>query len=169
MLADPASRRGIPLIRAQALKREAQAAAHSAYKARNLGTQGPLSADDLMDEAVAKGLQKAIEHRVGRVAPVNRRTQSRIGVDRMVSDAMGREGNTLGLGGMRDLIAVGAGGGLGATVGAPVEGATVGFLLRLLSAPGTGSRTAILMNDAARLGMPPQLLRLLTVRGQDQP
>ena len=153
-------RSGIPLSRAQELKQTAQTSAQGAYRAKDRGVAKELGAEDLLDEATAKGLRQAIERRVPDVAPINRQTQSLIGVDRMLTDALGREGNTLGVGGMRDLIAAGAGGGLGSAVGMPAEGVAAGLLLRLLSAPGTGSVGAIGLNELSKLPHA-QLLRLL--------
>lgn len=152
---------GIPLTRAQQLKRTAQTAASGAYRAQQRGVKTELSPDDLLDEAVAKGLRGAIERRVPAVAPVNARTQSQIGVDRMVNDALSREGNTLAINGLRDLGAIGGGAGLGAAVGAPGTGLGAGLLLKLLSTPSTGSHAAILAHDAARLGLPTHVLRAL--------
>jgi hypothetical protein len=106
-------------------------------------------------------LRKGVEARVPAVEPVNAHTQSLIGVDRMVSDATSREGNTLAVNGLRDLAAIGGGAGLGSLAGAPGAGAAVGLLLKLLSTPSTGSRAAIWANDAARMGLPTHILRAL--------
>jgi hypothetical protein len=151
------------LTRAQALKREAQEQAQAAYKARDLGNKTVLSADDLLNEATAKGLRKGVESRAPQVGPINAQTQARLGVDRMVSDAVSREGNTLAINGLRDVAAIGGGAGLGSLAGAPGAGAVGGLLLKLLSTPSTGSRAAILANDAARLGIPEHVLRALMV------
>ena len=159
---------GIDLSRAQELKRTAQTAAQGAYKARNLGVQKELGANDLLDEAVARGLRGGIERRVPDVIPINAQTQSRIGVDRMVGDAVGREGNTLAVSGLRDLATIGGGAGLGSVVGEPATGAAIGLLVKLLSTPSTGSHAAILANDAARMGIPQQALRALMASSRER-
>lgn len=161
---------GIELERAQQLKRAAQDAANAGYRQAERGTVKEVGADTLLDKDVARGFRKAIEQRVPAVGPVNRRTQSLVGARSVLDDALSREGNTLASGGMRDAIAIGGGAALGSMAGTPEGGAGAGLLLRLLSAPNTGSRAAILMNDAARLGIPAHLLRLLMMgkRTQEQ-
>jgi hypothetical protein len=152
---------GIEIPRAQELKRTAQQAASAGYRQAERGAVKEVSADTMLDKDVARGLRKAIEARVPEIAPINQRTQSLMGGAKVLEDATGREGNNLALGGMRDLIAAGAGGGLGSVVGMPAEGAAAGVLLRLLATPSTGSRAAILANDAARMGIPTHVLRAL--------
>jgi hypothetical protein len=156
----------IPLERAQELKNTAQTAASGAYRQLDRGVAKELSPDDLLDKATATGLRKAIEKRVPEIAAVNKRSQSLGGVERMLEASLGREGNTLGVGGMRDVIAAGTGAGLGSMAG-PVGaggGAAAGALLmRLLSAPGTGSKAALGLaraGDAAPT-VTPQMLRVL--------
>jgi hypothetical protein len=151
----------VPLGDAQAIKRKAQEAAQGAYKKMNAGNASQLSGADMAQEAVARGTRKAIERQVPEVAKANALTQSRIGVDRMVSDATSREGNTLMMNGLRDVAAVGAGAGLGSLADAPEAGAGAGLLLRLLSTPSHGSRAAILASEAARLKVPEHALRAL--------
>jgi hypothetical protein len=152
---------GIELPRAQELKRTAQNAASAGYRQAERGTVKEVSADTLLDKDVARGLRSAIEKRIPEIAGVNQRTQALGGARDALEDALGREGNNLALGGMRDLIAAGAGGGLGAAVGMPAQGAAAGLLLRMLATPSMGSRAAILVNDAARLGIPTHVLRAL--------
>jgi hypothetical protein len=161
LLAADAQRGGFDLSRAQELKKTAQKAASAGYRQAERGGVKEVGADTLLDQDVARGFRKAIEQRVPEVAPINQRTQSLVGAQRALDDALSREGNSLALGGMRDLIAAGAGGGLGAAVGAPAEGAMIGLLMRLLATPNVGSRAAILANDAARLGVPTHILRAL--------
>jgi hypothetical protein len=151
----------VPLGDAQAIKRKAQEAAQGAYKARDAGHAAQLGGGDLAQEAVARGTRKAIERQVPGVAEANKLTQSRIGVDRMLSDATSREGNTLMINGLRDVAAVGGGAGLGSLADAPEAGAGAGLLLRLLSTPSHGSRAAILASEAARLKVPEHALRAL--------
>lgn len=132
---------GIPLTEAQELKRAAQDAAAGAYRQLNTGAIGELSANDLTHRAVASGLRRGIEKKVPEVIPINQRTQALGGVRQMVEDAVGRTGNNNVIG-MSDLIGTGIGG-------------LPGLLLsRILNRPASGSLAAILMNDAARLGVP---------------
>ena len=156
--AEPAG--GMELSRAQELKRTAQNAASAGYLQAKRGTVKEVTADTMLDKDVARGLRAAIERRVPDVAGVNQRTQSLGGAASLLEDAVGREGNTHAFGGMRDLIAAGSGGGVGAAFGMPAEGAAIGLLMRLLSSPATGSLAAIGMNEASRLPHG-QLLRLL--------
>lgn len=160
---------GIELPRAQALKRTAQESAHAGYRQAERGTVKEVGADTMLDKDVARGFRSAIEKRIPEIAGVNRRTQSLGGAKDALEDALGREGSNLAAGGMRDLVALGAGGGLGATVDMPAEGAAGGLLLRLLATPNTGSKAAILANEAARLGIPTHALRaLMAYHGQDE-
>lgn len=159
---------GIEIPRAQALKRTAQNSAHAGFRQAERGTVKEVSADTMLDQDVARGLRAAIEKRIPEIAGVNKRTQALGGGKDALEDALGREGNNVALGGMRDLIAAGAGGGLGAAVGMPAQGAAAGLLLRLLATPSAGSRAAILANDAARLGLPEHVLRALMASHQTE-
>jgi hypothetical protein len=69
--------------------------------------------------------------------------------------------------GMRGALAVGGGAGLGSLMGDSKTGAGAGLLLQLLSTPSTGSRAAILANEAKRIPYS-QLLRLLMASHQTQ-
>lgn len=81
--------RGIPLTKAQTLKREAQDMADTAFRAQE---KGAVIKDDVMlaNKAVAKGLRKGIEARVPDVAPVNQRTRDLMGVTKALEDAQTR-------------------------------------------------------------------------------
>jgi hypothetical protein len=142
------------------LKRTAQDSAQAAYKMRDRGATKQLGADDLLDEATARGLRKGIENRAP-VADVNKVTQSRIGVDRMVSDSVGREGNNLAIGGAKEGLAVlgGIGGYLG--TGDTDSAVKLGLLTRLLATPSTGSMVAIGANEVGRSQLIQNALRAL--------
>ena len=154
---------GIPLTRAQALKETAQDAASGAYRKLNRGMSGQLSADDLLDEATAKGLRQAIEGRVPGVAVQNQQTQRLLGGLRALEDAIERSANNNAIGGMRDLIAIGGGAGIGSLTGNTEAGSTAGLLMALLSRPGIGSRAAIGMNRAAQAPLANIIRSLLAV------
>jgi hypothetical protein len=154
----------IPLTRSQALKETAQDAASGAYRARERGLQKQLSADDMLDEAVAKGFRKGIERKVPGVDVQNARTQKLIGGRNAVEDAVEREANNNMLGGGRDWAALLAGiTGTGATGGNPLAGAGAAAAMRMLATPSTGSRIAIGMNEASKLGLDDAVQRALMV------
>lgn len=142
----------IPLTRAQQLKETAQDASSGAYRALERGAQKQLSADDLLDTATARGLRKGIEDRVPEVAAHNQRSQSLIGVNRALEDALEREGNTLGIGGAKDTMAMLAGGGAYAA-GAGPAAIPLAIGTRFMTTPSTGSMAAILLNDASKSGI----------------
>lgn len=92
---------GIPLLRAQDLKSEAQDLASRAYRAQDLGHPiTDLSAAS--DKAMASGLRQGIEARVPGVAGVNAHTQELIGLKRALEDALRR--NVPGVGSIRSLL-----------------------------------------------------------------
>lgn len=162
----------IPLTRAQELKETAQEAASGAYRQIERGGSKQLSADDLLDKATATGLRKGIESRVPGIGAQNARTQELLGVTRALEDATAREANNLGIGGMRDLIAAGAGGALGGAAGGipgAAGGAGAGLLIRMLSTPSMGSRMAIGANEIARLPIDEliRMAQLQSLRGHE--
>lgn len=163
-IVNTASRHGgdIPLTRAQGLKEEAQEAAAGAYRVRDTGAKKQLGADDLLDEAVAKGLRKGIERQVPGVGPQNARTQRLLGGRNAVEDAVEREANNNMVGGMRDIGALIAGFG-GTAVGGPGLGAVGAGIVRGLATPSIGSRVAIGLNEASRLGLDDAVQRALMV------
>lgn len=148
----------IRLTRAQQLKETAQDASSGAYRVMERGGQKQLSADDLLDTAVARGFKGGIERKVPAVASHNQRTQKLLGATRALEDAVERESNNNMLGGGRDWAALGAAG-LGAAGGGPAGAAAAGAAMRLLSTPSTGSRIAIGANELARLPFA-QLIRM---------
>jgi hypothetical protein len=80
---------GIPLTKAQGLKREAQDMADTAFRQQERGAV--IKSDEaLTNKAVAKGFRMAIESRVPGVAPVNQRTRSLMGVSQALDDASTR-------------------------------------------------------------------------------
>lgn len=164
-IAQTASRgTGLQPVRAQALKEEAQDAASGAYRVRERGGAKQLSAEDLLDEATAKGFRKAVETRVPGVGPQNRETQRLLGPLRAVEDAVAREGNNLAVGGGRDWAA-GIGGIGGLMAGGPAGGVVTAAITRALATPSTGSMVAIAAYQAGRLPLD-QLIRVLTIEGQ---
>lgn len=142
---------GTDVVRAQTLKETAQDAASGAYRARDRGATKQLSADDLLDEATAKGFRKSVESRVPGVSAQNRRTQQLLGAKLALESAVERTGSNNAVG-LRDVIALGAGSGAGAIAGGPA-GAIAGTLLtRILQSPRPGSGIAIAMDRLGRLG-----------------
>lgn len=164
---------GIPVPRAQALKRTAQDQAQTAYNTMNRG--GTVrTVDPQMNQAVARGLRSGIEQRVPEVAGVNARTQDLIGLTRALEAAEGRIGNNLPQAiGARGLLGAAAGGGTYAATGDPTLGAMAGAGSLLLSNPGSASNIARLMNRTGRSAqspLAPQALRaaLLALMAGDQ-
>jgi len=166
-----ASRTGgeIPLVRAQELKETAQEASSGAYRAVERGLQKQLSAGDLMNTAVARGLRRGIEDRVPTVAAQNARTQQLLGGKRAVEDAVERETGHAMFGGRRDLAALLAGG-AGMATGGPSRALGAATLMRLLSTPSSGSRLAIGLNEVGRLPIEDATARMLLtlLRERDQ-
>lgn len=152
----------IPLTRAQALKEEAQDAASGAYRAIERGSQKQLSADDLLDKGVATGLRKGIERKVPGVGPQNARTQTLIGAKNALEDAVEREANNNMLGGFRDVAAMTAGL-AGTATGGPALGAGGAAIVRALATPSIGSRAAIGLHEASKLGLDDAMQRALMV------
>lgn len=152
----------IPLTKAQALKETAQDASSGAYRAMERGGQKQLSADDMLDTAVARGLKQGIERKVPGVGLQNARTQSLIGGKNALEDAVEREANNNMLGGMRDIGALVAGIG-GTTVGGPGLGAAGAAMVRGMATPSIGSRVAIGLDDLSRLGLDDAMQRALLV------
>ena len=101
---------GIPLTKAQALKREAQDLADTAYKARDRGAVIN-SMEALTNESQARGLRAAIERRVPAVGPVNARTQELMGVLRGAEHASGTGHVLSRLGGVGAGAVIGSSGG----------------------------------------------------------
>jgi len=152
----------IPLTKAQALKETAQEASSGAYRAMERGGQKQLSADDLLDTAVARGLKQGIERKVPGVQVQNARTQKLLGGTRALEDAVEREANNNMLGGGRDWAALLAGI-TGTAAGSPIGGAMAAGGMRALATPSTGSRIAIGMNEASKLGLDDAVQRALLV------
>lgn len=127
--------KGIPLTRAQELKREAQDLAESAYRAQDRGATINQT-DTLMNEAMAGGLRKELERLVPAVAPVNARTKELVGLEKGATHAS-QTGHILSrLGGS------GVVGGLASLGGAvpAVAGAGAGLML---TTPGGLSQAAL--------------------------
>lgn len=142
----------IPLTKAQALKETAQDASSGAYRAMERGGQKQLSADDLLDTAVARGMRSGIERKVPAVAAQNKRSQALIGGKNALEDAIERESNNLGVGGAKDTLAMVAGGGAYAAGAGPMA-VPLAVGTRLMTTPSTGSMGAILLNEASKSGI----------------
>lgn len=134
---------------ANTVKQEMQNLGDAAMRAEERGAKALTTADEL-DIATGRGLRKGIESRVPEVRDLNRQTQNRMGVSQMVDQGVGREGNNLKFG-MRDLIGVGTGGGLGYMLGSMPAGVAAYGAQRLLSTPATGSAISVAMDRAARI------------------
>lgn len=132
------NKNGIPLTRAQALKREAQDLATTAYKARDRGAVINTT-EALTNEAQARGLRRGIEQRVPGVGAVNARTQDLAGVQRGAEHASetahvyprlmsaGLAGAAFSGGGALPALAAG---GAGAMLGTPGGLTATGLLLK---------------------------------------
>jgi hypothetical protein len=140
--------RGIPLDRAQALKKTAQDQADSAYRTMERGAS-IRAVDPQTNVGIARGLREAIEARVPAVSPINQRTQALKGLDKAISEAEGRIGNTLPqMVGMRGLLSGGAGLGAATVTGSPILGALFGGGSALLTNPTSASMIARGLNRA---------------------
>lgn len=155
---------GIPLTRAQTLKREAQNMANTAYKARDRGAVIN-SMEALTNESQARGLRKAIEQRVPDVAGVNQRTQELLGVLKGAEHASGtghilsRLGGALGVGAMSagagTIPALGAAG-LGGMLTTPGGLTTAGLMTRKAGQMTPGALRAALLAMLASEQQPEQ-------------
>jgi hypothetical protein len=145
LVAQPARR--VP--EANTVKQEMQSLGDAAMRREERGAQA-LGIEDELNMATGRGYRKAIESRVPEVGPINQQTQNRMGVSQMVDQGVGREGNNLKFG-MRDLIGVGTGGGLGYLVGSPAAGVAAYGAQRLLSTPASASTIAVAMDRASRI------------------
>ncbi len=134
-----ANRDGIPLTRAQALKRTAQAASDDTYRAMERG-QVVDEMGALFDKQQATGLRKALEGRVPGLAAQNANTQRLGTAARAISEAEGRIANN-NLIGMGDALSLGTSIAGASTLGP--EGVLLGVLQSLLTRPETASRIAI--------------------------
>jgi len=144
-------------VGAQTGKETAQHAASGAYKMMERGGVKQLSADDLLDEATARGFKKAVEKRVPGVAAQNQTTQRLMGGTRALEDAVDRPGASGGIG-LRDLLSATA----GTALGGPGGGVGAAALNRLLTNPRTGSGAAILMDRTGKHVPMDDLIRALT-------
>jgi len=147
---------------AQAAKEAAQDAASGAYRAMGRGAKEQLGAQDLLNEATARGFKKAVEARVPGVASQNARTQRLLGATRALEDATERGSNNLAIGGARDLIAAGVGG----SVAGP-GGVAAGILTRLAASPRAGSALAIGLDRTGKHIPMDELIRALEVIAQE--
>lgn len=149
------------LSRVQELKEAAQDAASGAYRTIQRGGAKQLSAEDLLDEATARGLRKSIEARVPGMAAQNAETQRLLGVTRALEDATQREAGNAMVGGMRDF---GMGAIAGLAGGGP-SGLAAASMGRLLSTPSSGSRAAIALYQAGKLPLA-QLTQILQTEAE---
>jgi hypothetical protein len=157
------NRGGIPLTKAQTLKREAQDLAESAYKARDKGATIN-DMDALTNESQARGLRQGIEEIVPAVGPINARTQSLMGVARGAEHAADTGHILSRLGGAG---ATGALFGAGAGLVPALAGAGIGSAL---TTPGGLTRLGLVLKQAGLKG--PDAARvaaLLTALGGEEP
>jgi hypothetical protein len=133
---------GIPLTRAQELKREAQALADSAYKSQAAGH--PINSGDMLtNKAVASGLREAIERRAPDVAPLNERMQGLIGLRDGAEHASGTGHILSRLGG------AGVMGGIGVSGGGIIPGLLAGGAGLAMTTPGGATSTGLALKAAA--------------------
>ena len=153
---------GIPVERAQTLKKTAQDLADTAFRTQERG--GTVrTVEPQLNQAVARGLKTGIEERVPAVGAINKRTQDLMGLTKALEAAEGRVGNTLPQAvGARGALSALAGGGTYAATGDPKLGAAVGIGSMLLQNPGSASNIARLMNrtgQATQSQWTPQAIR----------
>lgn len=151
-----ANKGGIELTRAQAMKREAQDLADTAYKAADRGATIN-NMEVLTDQAQARGLRAAIEEIVPEVGPINARTQALAGVRRGAEHAAETGHIVSRLGGAGAGLAVGSGAGVVPAAGTAAVGS-------LLTTPGGLSRLALLLKMLG-MGADSNIARGVTVGG----
>jgi hypothetical protein len=151
----------LDLQQAQALKKEAQDLATTAYKARDKGAVIN-SIEALTNEGQARGLRKGLESRVPGLGDVNARTQSLIGV-RDAAEHASQTGHVL----PRVLGAIGLGGAAGPAGMAPAAlAAGVGGTM---TTPGGLTATGLALKPiAAHLPSATRIALLLSLLGQEQ-
>ena len=133
---------GIRVDKGQVFKEEAQGLSSGAYKSRALGNDvNSLSAET--NEAVAKGLRKAIEDRVPAIGPTNARTQRLVGSRKAIKEAEERPHALTNM-----LSILSAGGGL--VSGNPEPGVAGALAIRALSSPKSGMALGHLINQGSR-------------------
>ncbi len=147
---------GMDAAGAQVAKETAQDAASGAYRMMERGGAKQLGADDLLDEATARGFRKAVEKRVPGVAAQNSRTQALLGAKRALDDAVEGRANNMAVGGARDIIAAGT----GAAVGGPA-GLATGLASRALASPRVGSAVGIGLDRVGKKVPLDELIRAL--------
>lgn len=95
------------IMKAQAVKRSAQADADAAYQMIKRGQKKQLDANELFNVQIASDLRKALEQKVPGVKDINAKIAEEIGMSRVVNDAVQRLDKHLPLGGVSDLAAMG--------------------------------------------------------------
>jgi hypothetical protein len=138
--------REIPLTRAQALKREAQDLAYEAGRENQSVTKSA-------QKAKARALRTGIEQRVPEVGPVNRDSQELLGAKRAFSDAEDRPQA------LTNMLALGAGGTVGAGSGDIVSGLMTAAMMKALNSPRGGAMAGIGINEVGRALSHEELLR----------
>lgn len=152
---------GIPLTKAQGLKREAQDLAESAYRAQDRGANVN-GTDLLMNEAQARGLRQEIERAVPDVGPINRRTQDLVGLTRAAEHASGTGHGLMRLGGAGALGLLGSGGGALPAMAAAGTGA-------MLSTPGGLTSLGLLTRTGGKVLPGAMRAALLAQMMSDEP
>lgn len=144
---------GIELTDAQGLKRVAQDASDTAFRAQERGGVIKTVGDEL-SKAQATGLRQGIEDIVPAVGPINARTRSLMGLSDAMETAGFRNHVT-----ERVLMPLASGVGTGVTTGDWQKGAGAAALTAALTAPGGLSRAGILLDRAGGSGMSSQAIR----------
>jgi hypothetical protein len=139
---------GIDLMEGQLSKETAQKSAYGGRRMTTAGSQKQESAVDLLDEAVATGLKKAVEKRAPGIGAQNAITQKNMGLTRAIEEAVKRNDKRAPFG-ARELLAIIGGGGAGIVGGGVPGGITAAMLIRALTSPSMGSKYAIAAHRAA--------------------
>ena len=160
----------LSLTRADAVKSSLQNEAQRGY--RQMATGGRLSETPMKARvAVANKAREAVEQAAPAVGPLNKQYARLKGESTALRDALKREGNTLSIGGAKDLAGLAMGGGAYYASQDPETAAILGVLTRLLATPRTGSLAALLMDRTGRGAQVahPQMMRaaMLAQHGQE--
>jgi len=151
-----ANKGGMTLTRAQALKREAQDMADTAFRTQERG--GVIKSDEMLaNRAMAKGLKQAIENRAPDVRAMNEQLQSLIGLEQGAEHASntGHVLSRLGGAGVLGGLGFGAGpvpalaaAGAGLAMTTPQGLARTGLALKSLGSAASSPVTANLLRAA---------------------
>ena len=156
---------GVSLVESQPLKRDAQNIADAAWRAAERGVKD-IDFSDRVEMAIAqtmRQLQERYARQVGvpGVAAANQLTQLRIAAEEAVNAAIGRTGNTLALGGPKDVLAAAGGGSMKAMGASTTQAGILAAIFRALVTPSVGSKAAIGAHHIGGLPLPQSASRLL--------